>query len=278
MPGPTGVLMCRPDHYNVLEVKNPLMADRVGTVSPTVAKAQWEALRHGFEQAGMPVSLIEPVAGLEDMVFCANQTMLGLDARMRKVCLLGSMRHPSRRREVAAFESFFRGAGYDIVRLSRPGVFFEGAGDALWHPGRRLIWGGYGFRSDAEAYEEVSEVFDAPVVLLKLVNERYYHLDTCFCPLTPESVLIHAPAFDPESLGVILALFPTVIVADEREAERLLACNAAVLESGRAIIQSGAVNSAQRMRSMGLEVMETDTSEFIKSGGSVFCMKMFTYG
>lgn len=277
MPGPTGVLMCRPDHYNVLEVKNPLMSGQIGTVSPSVAKMQWQELRGNFEASGMPVSLIDPVEGLEDMVFCANQTMLGLDSKMKRVCFLGSMRHPSRRREVAYFESYFSKQGYRIARLNRPSVCFEGAGDALWHPGRRLIWGGYGFRSDAEAYEEVSRIFDAPVVLLKLVNDKFYHLDTCFCPLTPEAVLIYAPAFDPESLGLILKLFPTVLLADEWEAGRLLACNAAVIDSKRALIQSGAKASARRMRSLGLEVIESDTSEFIKSGGSVYCMKMFTY-
>ena len=277
MPEPEGVLMCPPDYYNVLEVKNPLMAGHVGTINRNAAKVQWEELRHAFEQAGRKVSIIEPVEGLEDMVFCANQTMVGLNSKMEKICLLGAMRHPSRRREVSAFEKWFAAAGYKVKHLEASGHYFEGAGDAIWHPGRRLIWGGYGFRSDGEVYDQVARAFDAPVVLLKLVNERFYHLDTCFCPLTSEAVLVYPPAFDPESLGVILKLFPIVVVADEADATRKLACNAAVIDAKRAIIQKGAAGAIQHMTAIGLNVVEVDTSEYIKSGGSVYCMKMFIY-
>lgn len=277
MPEPSGVLMCPPKYYNVLEVKNPLMIGHIGTINRHAARAQWEELRKKFGEAGREVSLIDPVEGLEDMVFCANQVMVGLNAKMEKVCLLGAMRHPSRRREVAAFEAWFSAAGYRIKRLEDPNHSFEGAGDALWHPGKRLIWGGYGFRSDGEVYPDVARAFDAPVILLKLVNERFYHLDTCFCPLTPEAVLVYPPAFDPESLGLILKLFPIVVVAEEPEATRQLACNAAVVGSKLAIIQRGSAGAIRNMAAIGLKVIEVDTSEYIKSGGSVYCMKMFIY-
>lgn len=277
MPEPGGVLMCRPDHYNVLEVKNPFMAGQVGHVNRAAAMAQWEDVRRAFAEAGKPVSLIDPVENLEDMVFCANQTLVGLTPRMERLCFLGAMRHPSRRREVMAFEEWFKRAGYRIARLPDTTVYFEGAGDAIWHPGKRLIWGGYGFRSDAAAYAEVARAFQAPVALLKLVNERFYHLDTCFCPLTPEAVLIYPSAFDPESLGLILQLFPIVVVAEEADAIRYMACNAAIVDSRTAIIQRGAAGAVRHMAALGLKVVEVDTSEFMKSGGSVYCMKMFLY-
>lgn len=277
MPEPTGVLMCPPDHYDVVDVKNPFMAGKVGTVDRALARRQWEELKAAFESAGRAVSLISPVPGLEDMVFCANQTLAGVTPRMEKVCLLGQMRHSSRRREVPAFEAWFRERGYRIARLKDPATSFEGAGDALWQPGKRLLWGGHGFRSEPQAYEEVARVFETPVILLKLVNEHFYHLDTCFCPLTPESVLIYPAAFDAESLELILKLFPVVLTASEPEAARAMACNAAVIDSRTAILQRGASAVARHMAVMGLRVLEVDTSEFIKSGGSVYCLKMFLY-
>ena len=277
MPDPSGVLMCPPDHYDVVDVKNPFMSGQVGTVNGALARKQWEELKAAFEAAGKPVSLIEPVAGLEDMVFCANQTFVGLTPKMERVCMLGQMRHSSRRREVPAFEAWFKQQGYRIVRLKDPTLLFEGAGDAIWHPGKRLLWGGHGFRSQPEAYEEVAKAFDAPVILLKLVNEKFFHLDTCFCPLTPEAVLIYPSAFDAASLELILKIFPVVLTAGETEALRHMACNASVVDSKAAILQRGASSVARHMVGMGLRVLETDTSEFIKSGGSVYCLKMFVY-
>ncbi len=277
MPEPAAVLMCPPEHYDVIDAKNPFMASHIGTVNRRLARRQWEELVAAFKSAGKAVSLIEPIPGLEDMVFCANQTFVGVTPKMERICFLSQMRHSSRRREVPAFEAWFKARGYTLVKLKDPSVSFEGSGDAIWQPGKRLIWGGHGFRSQHEAYEELAQVFEAPVVLLKLVNERFYHLDTCFCPLTPEAVLIYPSAFDAASLELILKIFPIVLTANENEATRLLSCNAAVLDSKIAIVQKGASAVARHMQVMGLKVVEVDTSEFIKSGGSVYCMKMSVY-
>lgn len=277
MPSPSGFLMCEPDHYDVTAVLNPYMANGIGKVDRELARRQWRSIKDAFEGLGKPVKTIAPVAGLEDMVFAANQSMLGLTSRMEKVCLLSQMRHPARRGEVPHYERWFTAEGYRIARLSDPGVTFEGMGDCLWHPGKRLLWGGYGFRTDPEVYEEVARAFEAPVILLKLVNERFYHLDTCFCPLNQEAVLIYPPAFSPESLELILKIFPIVLAAEEREATQLMPCNAAIVDSRTAILHKGAGQAVHHLKAIGLDVIEVDTSEFLKSGASVFCLKMALY-
>ncbi|MDE2490583.1 MAG: amidinotransferase [Elusimicrobia bacterium] len=278
MEAPSGVLLCPPDFYQVLAVKNPFMSGHVGAVDRAKARRQWEALREAFDAAGCPVSLIEPAPGLEDMVFCANQSLAGTRPDGEKVALLSAMRHPSRRREVASFERWYEEHGYRVVKLKGVGhETFEGSGDAVWHPGKRLIWGGYGFRSDAGVFAQVARAFHAPVILLKLVNARFYHLDTCFCPLNSEAVLIHPAAFDAASLELILKIFPIVITAGEPEAVSKMACNAVVVGARTAILQKGATSVANRMLALGLGVSEVDTSEFIKSGGSVYCLKQFLF-
>lgn len=277
MPEPSGVLMCPPDHFEIIEVKNPLMEGNVGRVDRAAAKRQWNDVAKAFKDIGCPVSVIDPVPGLEDMVFCANQSFVGLNSKMEKVCLLGSMRHPSRRPEVEYFEKWFKASGYKIVRGGDPALYMEGGGDAIWHPGRRLIWGGYGFRSDEKAFADVSKAFEAPVFLLKLVNESFYHLDTCFCPITEEAALIFPPAFSPESLAMILKVFRVVMAAPEPDAVRQMACNASVFASRSAIIQRGTRMAARYLTALGVEVTEVDTTEFIKAGGSVYCMKKFIY-
>ncbi len=245
-------------------------------IDHALAGQQWEGVKSAFEDLGRPVEMIDPVEGLEDMVFTANQTLTGLTPRMERLCFLGQMRHPGRRGEVPHFEKWFREKGYKIAGLKDPAYSFEGMGDSVWHPGKRLLWGGYGFRTDPEVYEHVAKAFETPVVMLKLVNERFYHLDTCFCPLTPEAVMIYPPAFDPDSLELILRLFPIVLAADEREASSRFPCNACVVDS-TVVIQAGASTAIRHMKAIGVNVREVETSEFLKSGGSVFCLKMHLY-
>jgi N-dimethylarginine dimethylaminohydrolase len=276
MPLPTGILMCPPDHFDVSDARNPYMGVKKGTVDRARAREQWDSVREAFESLGRPVHTIDPVEGYEDMVFAANQTLTGLSPRMERICFLSQMRHPARRGEVPYFESWFKEKGYRIAKLKDPAFSFEGMGDAIWHPGKRLLWGGHGFRTDPEVYESIAKTFEAPVVLLKLVNERFYHLDTCFCPLTSEAVLIYPPAFDPDSLELILRLFPIVLAADEKEASVKMPCNACVIDS-TAVLQSGAKTAVRHMKAMGIDAREVETGEFLKSGGSVFCLKMHLY-
>ncbi len=279
MPEPSGVLMCPPDHYQVLSVKNPYMGANVGGVDIEKAKRQWSDLKAAFEAAGCPVSTVPATPGLEDMVFAANQSFAGTRPDGEKVALLSAMRHASRRPEVEGFVDWYKASGYRVARL-KPGGHetFEGSGDAVWHPGKRLIWGGHGFRTDPAMFEQVAETFKTPVILLKLVNERFYHLDTCFCPLTPEAVLIYPSAFDAASLELILKIFPIVVTSSESDAVQRMACNAAVWRSKTAIVQKGATAAIGHMKALGLAVVEVDTSEFVKSGGSVYCMKQFLFG
>jgi len=277
MPEPARVLMCPPDHYEGRDERNPFAAGHVGRINRHLARKQWQEVCDAFSACGLKVSLMPALPGLADMVFCANQTFVGLTQKMERLCLLGSLRYASHRGEAAAFEAWFREAGYRVVALKNRTMTFGGSGDALWHPGKRLVWGGCGFRSDAASYEELARLYGAPVVVLKLVNERFPQLDTCFCPLTQETVLIYPSAFDAASLELIFRLFPVIITAAEPEAVRQMACNAVVVSGKTVILQRGAVNAARHLAALGLDIVEVDTSEFIKGGGGIHAMKMFVY-
>lgn len=276
MPFPSRLLMCPPEHFDVIDVKNPHMKGQVGRVDRGLAQRQWDELKRAIQACGVGIETIAPVAGCEDMVFCANQTFVGLDAAGSRICLLSQMRHPSRQREVPAFADWFAQHGYRVV--AAPAVaMFEGSGDAIWHPGRGLIWGGYGHRSAAEAYGTVAATFDAPVIRLKLLSERFYHLDTCFCAIDERTVLIDPSSFEPRGLQLIRGVFERVIECPPAEAGSGMACNAAALLGKRVVIQRGNPLTTARLRELGYEVHEVETGEFLKSGGSVFCMKMLLF-
>lgn len=276
-PEPQRILMCTPEHFDVVDVKNPYMEGNIGRVDRALAAAQWRELAAVFAAAGHEVLTIPGVAGLEDMVFAANQALPGIGQDGRPYALLSRMRHAGRRPEVPHFRTWFAAHGYAIRELDASAGYFEGQGDAIWHPGRQLLWGGHGPRTSMRAYAEVAQQLDVPVLTLELVDEGFYHLDTCFCVLAADAVLITAPAFDRDSLALIHAMFPRVLEVPTAEAAQHFACNALSLDGRRVVLQRGARTTVAMLRAEGFEPIEVETGEFLKSGGSVFCLKVMVY-
>lgn len=274
MPLPRRVLMCPPDHFDVVDVKNPFMEGQVGRVRRDAARREWEDLKAVFERIGLDVGVVPATPGCEDMVFCANPSFPGLDAAGQRVAVLSHMRHPSRRREVPAFDAWYRAQGYRVEDLVPKDTVFEGCGDALWHPGRALVWGGHGDRTSPAAYPALARRFDAPVLALELSVPPFYHLDTCLCLVDERTALAHLPALQPEGVALLRHVVERVVEVDADEASRCMACNAAAFLGRHVVIQRGAVRTAAALRRLGYEVHEVETAEFMKSGGSVFCLKM----
>jgi N-dimethylarginine dimethylaminohydrolase len=269
------VLMCEPSEFKVVDVKNPFMSQNVGGVDSEKAYQQWVRLLEAIEKQGTPVEVISPVPGCEDMVFTANPTLIGRTSKGLSTVVLSKMRFPSRQREVVAYRELFEANGYRIVELGEIPGPFEGGGDAIWHPGRRLIWGGHGYRSVAEAYRQISQIFEAPVVTLKLINERFYHLDTCFSALDESTALIYPEAFDADSLAMIQSGFLRVLECDPEEAARGLACNCIGLPGKKVILPAGNPKTEVQLKSLGYDVTTVELSEFHKSGGSAYCLKQW---
>lgn len=275
LPRPGRVLLTSPTHFDVEYVINPHMADHVGNVDGQKAGRQWRILQDAYESLGFTVNVVEGAEGLADMVFCANQTLPFYRPKSGERGVVMSRMHAVQRRpEVEHFDGFFREAGYEIVLLNKQnGSDFEGMGDAIWHPRRYLLWGGYGIRSSREAYEEISNRLGVRVLLLRLEDEDFYHLDTCFSVLDEQTVLIYPGAFDEAGLGLIRHFFNRIIEAPEDESRTLLACNAHAPDGEHVLIQKGCDETNAALREAGFMPVEVDTSEFLKAGGSVFCMK-----
>src|SRR5437868_15131943 len=67
--------MTAPTFFTVEYAINPWM-DTSTRVDTHLAMNQWEALRQTYKELGHTVELVEPVAGLPDMVYAANGGLL----------------------------------------------------------------------------------------------------------------------------------------------------------------------------------------------------------
>src|SRR5438132_5194566 len=185
-------LMCPPEFYQVDYVINPWMEGNVDRASAALAAEQWRGL-HNILTREAAVELITPRAGSPDMVFTANAGLvLGQDV------ILGRFLHRERQGEESHFRNWFQQHGYRVHELPKD-LPFEGAGDALLDRARPLLWAGYGLRTELDAHTILAALLGIEVVSLRLIDKRFYHLDTCLCPLEGGYILYYPAAFDTRS-------------------------------------------------------------------------------
>jgi len=260
---PAELLMCRPAFYTIAYEINPWM--RLSRQANRVrAAAQWQQLYTVLRRdLGARVRLLPPRAGVPDLVFTANAGLV-----RGRLFIRSNFRFPQRRKEEPVVERYFRRAGFRVATL--PSQFrFEGEGDALWM-GSRLMFG-FRFRSDAPAHAALAKLLKSEVLPVELVDDRFYHLDTCFCPLDRTRALWFPGAFDRYGRAVIERAAPESIAVSERDAKRF-ACNAVVI-GRRVVLQAGASPALRRrLARCGFDVHAVDLSEFLKAGGSAKCL------
>lgn len=267
MDAPTKVLMCPPEYFEVDYVINPWMDGNAGHLDRALAREQWQAL-HDAIAVHAEVVLLDPQPGLPDLVFTANA---GFVCGQRAVP--SHFMPQERRPEEPYLRAWFEERGYD-VRVLPQDLAFEGAGDALIDRGGAWIWAGHGFRTELESHAWLQRWFELEVVSIRLVDPRFYHIDTCLCPLEGGYLLYHPPAFDAASRAEIERRVP----ADKRipvsvENAGHFACNS--VNIGKQVFMNrtrGALVEALEAR--GFRVSQFRLSEFLKAGGSAKCLTL----
>lgn len=257
------ILMCPPDYYGIEYEINPWMS-RSRQSDSTRSKEQWHDLHALLEKLGADVELMKPCDGLPDLVFTANAGLI-----MRDTVFLSRFRHEARQGETPIDDDWFSEHGFQTV--AHPDQWsFEGAGDALFCGD--TLFAGYLIRSDAGAMQWVGNEIGCRVIPLQLIDERYYHLDTCFCPLSATEAICYLPAFDEYAQSAMTEHIPHLIEVDDQEAARFC-CNAVVL--GRdVVLNTGCPNLEAELKTRGYTPHSTELGEFIKAGGSAKCLTL----
>jgi len=257
------ILMCPPDYFDVTYSINTWM-DVNDKPDRALAIQQWTTLHHTLIRLGAWVECIKPQTGLPDMVFTANG---GLAYKGR--CVLSRFTHKERKGEEEHFKKYFESVGYKVFDVGNS--YFEGEGDAMLAGGK--LFAGYGFRTDRKIYDKIVKFLELDkAVLCELVDERFYHIDTCFCPISDTQAFYYPKAFTEDSIKDMdkeIELF----AIEEEDAEKF-ACNSVVL--GKNIVMPVGCNKTQDLlKKLGYETFEVDVSEFLKAGGSAKCMTMY---
>ncbi len=258
------LLLCAPDHYGIEYEINPWMSRERGA-NVELAKSQWRGLYEKLGSLQATIALVPPQPKLPDMVFTANAGL----AVGRKF-IPSNFRHQERAGEAPHFANWMEEHGYEVLWLPK-NLYFEGEGDALF-VGEALFCG-YKFRSDIQAHSAVADMLRCLVVSVELVDGRFYHLDTCFCPLPDGRAVWFPAAFDEYGQRAIRAHVPELIDVEEDEA-KTFCCNAVVLER-EIVLPEGAPKLVSQLTKRGYRCHQLPMSEFLKAGGACKCLTMF---
>jgi N-dimethylarginine dimethylaminohydrolase len=258
---PRTYLMCPPEHFAVAYSINPWM-NPGQPVDVGLAMRQWQRLSAVFASLGHTVHTVPPVAGLPDMVFAANgATVIGgsvLGARFR---------YPQRQAEAGAYLGWLRANRAGTGEIRESGVVNEGEGDIVF--AGRAILAGHGFRTDPAVRFELAELFGLPVISLRLVDPRYYHLDTALAVLAEGVAAYYPAAFDDASRAALAGFFTELIEAKDEDAE-VLGLNA-VSDGRHVVLPEQATSLAAQLAGAGFTPIGVDLSELLKAGGGPKC-------
>ena len=261
------LLMCPPKWFDVQYVINPWMEGNLGKPVRERAGRQWAVLHTVLSQLAR-VLVVEPVSGLPDMVFTANAGL----AR-EGIVALTSFAHRERQDEEGHFRQWFEAAGYKVIDVPRE-TPFEGEGDALFSADGKRLWAGFGMRTAEASHDALRRAWDVEVVGLRLIDPRFYHLDTCFAPLEDGSAMYFPAAFDAASLHKIETFYKPEkrIVVSEADALQF-ACN--VVSIGRTMVLNCiSADLELSLRARGFEVIQVELDSFMNAGGAAKCLVM----
>jgi len=258
------LLLCPPDYYGIEYEINPWMSRARGAEAP-VAQEQWRGLHATLSKLNCKIELVPPQPKLPDMVFTANAGLA-----VSKLFIPSNFRHKERAGEAPHFASWMEKRGFQISWLPKD-FYFEGEGDALF--AGDTLFCGYKFRSDIKSHRAVAEMLGCLVVSVELVDPRFYHLDTCFCPLPDGAAFWFPAAFDEYGQHAIREHISDLIDVVPEEAMHFC-CNAVVIER-EIVLSEGAPKLVAALIARGYQCHQLPMTEFLKAGGACKCLTLF---
>ena len=273
-PGPvSGVLVGPPVFFDITDVRNEHMKGQIGNVDKQRAQDQWVNLCDEIRDLGLSVHELDPQREQVDAVFTANPSLCTSDSDGLPKVIIGRMNHPNRLPESDQHQQVYDQLGLHCDSLPAEIVSWEGNGDSLRDLQRPLLWCGLGPRSEEAGHVAAGQILGLDLAFLELPTADFYHLDTALALLNETTAAFVREAFPEEGLQLLEAAFENLIEVDPQEAKSRLAGNMWCPDGSHVFITSQTPRTCALLTESGFRTIEIDTGEFLKSGGSVFCMR-----
>lgn len=258
------LLMCPPQFFRIEYEINPWM--KVGNDADSMlVNEQYVLLKKAFKESGIIIEEFVSDQRYPDMVYTANYAVV-----QDKKVVIANFKYPQRQGESILADSYFRKLNYEVFHLPEE-ILFEGEGDFLRSGNRWFL--GYGKRSMKEAAPQLEKILEREVIPLELVDPYFYHLDTCFAPLSADTILINPASFTAEGLSTIEKYFTNIITTEPSD-NKVMACN--LICVNKSIVTGQGIGDLLKasLSKAGYTVKEVPMSQYIKGGGSVKCCSL----
>lgn len=263
-------LMCPPHFYSTHFLFNPWM-DYREEVDKNLAISQWNSLKNSIINAGGNIAEIFPSFKDSAMVFVRDNALVYDD---NKVLILRSYGQRGKR-EPKLLYKWFKKNGWQVSMLPE-GYHLEG-GNLVWASSDTIF---YGWKPDEllHGLKWVHEFLQSElkkkikVVLLRLVNKRYLHLDMLINSLNGKGFLVYPKGLNLGAYWKKSKIWNFRPVIELQESE-FFAANAVVVN--RTVITSTlSIETAEKIKKLGFKVTNVELSEFHKAGGGAHCLTL----
>ncbi|SRR5579885_502316 len=250
------------------EPNNPLMTDRT-PYDYGRAHRQWMTLYRALAAAGLVCLMPHDGSAFQDLPFVAN---LGAFLPHRGHIVLSRFRSTPRQGEEIVGGRFLSSMGYRPQACPR---YWEGEAD-LKFIREELYIGGYGIRTDPASYQWMAEAFDMTVVAVRMTDERLYHFDCLFFPLTAYKALVATAALD---LADVRRIEQHLEIIDVPKRYVYDGWTNAVRLNSRILVDMPPTRESRHALEdlivrQGFEPAVIDLGEFAKSGADLSCLCM----
>jgi|TARA_R110000787_G_scaffold156435_1_gene270317 N-dimethylarginine dimethylaminohydrolase len=230
------------------------------------------------------VNILPTYGEYQDLVYVANMGIYLPHIKDSNNIILSNFTSEPRQGEEKVGKPFFDLMGYQTHMCP---FKWEGEADLKYLYDNVYI-GGYGQRSDIQAFEWMEKEFDMNIIKIEMVDEYLYHLDCSIFPLTKEKTLICTELYTPKELAHI-SQYTNIIdisvddtyngIANSARLGNMILCASNISELTRADenyeAEKHKINSLEKICfNEGLEPVFFNISEFMKSGAMLSCMLM----
>ena len=225
---------------------------------------------------------IKKKGNIPDIVFTAN---MGLSCPRLPVpvVIVSHMKYRQRRNENPYVEEILEDRYIHHVEFPDEEVF-EGAAEAKWFDNGQLLVMGYGHRATEKSVKTLKILLktiyegygvEPPrVIAFELQNPHFYHLDLAMLEIGQLECIVHKEAFTAADIKVLKADLRVHVIETTD-----YFCLNSIIEGDRLLthVLTDPTIKSKLEHITEKEVIEFDTSEFEKSGGSVRCLVFDVY-
>lgn len=261
------VLLCPPDYMKLQPINviaNKWIEQERGLDIDKCIEEHKE-LVNIYKENGIEVVLMEPKEGITNEVFARD-----FGGCVSEGYILGKFKEKIRFRETQEYENKMREIGIPCLVKVEKGIF---EGGDFWFLDDNTLAIGTVARTNEIGIQEIRDglsKFGYSIIPVKC-PEKNLHLDMCF-NIVAEKIAVVCRQALPDSFIDILNKRGFTLIDIPQEGVFKHQCNLQSIGNEKLISLKSNIEVNRKLRANGLDVIELNASEILKSGGGPHCM------